>query len=121
MSARILIVDDAPSMCRSLAKLFIEKGWEVVGEAANGLEAVAQYAALAPDIVTMDITMPEMDGITAVKQIIARHPSARIIVCSVVGQQDMIVEAVKAGAKDFIVKPFQRDRVLGAIEGSLKK
>lgn len=121
MSIRILIVDDAPFMRRTLAKLFDEAGWQVVGEAANGVEALSQYAALQPDIVTMDITMPEMDGITAVKQICASHPGARIIMCSAVGQQDMIVDAVKAGAKDFIVKPFQKDRVLSAVEGALKK
>lgn len=121
MSIRILIVDDAPFMRRTLAKLFDEKGWQVVGEAANGNEAVAQYASLTPDVVTMDITMPEMDGITAVKQIMSSHPAARIIMCSAVGQQDMIVEAVKAGAKDFIVKPFQKDRVIAAVEGALKK
>lgn len=121
MSIRILIVDDAPFMRRTLAKLFDEKGWQVVGEASNGAEAVSQFAALNPDIVTMDITMPEMDGITAVKQIVAHHPAARIIMCSAVGQQDMIVDAVRAGAKDFIVKPFQKDRVIAAIEGALSK
>lgn len=121
MSIRILIVDDAPFMRRTLAKLFEEKGWEVVGEAGNGKEAVDQFGALQPDIVTMDITMPEMDGITAVKVIVASHPAAKIIMCSAVGQQDMIVDAVKAGAKDFIVKPFQKDRVLAAVESAFKK
>lgn len=121
MSIRILIVDDAPFMRRTLAKLFDEKGWQVVGEAANGAEAVAQFGQLQPDIVTMDITMPEMDGISAVKAIMSQHPAARIIMCSAVGQQDMIVDAVRAGAKDFIVKPFQKDRVLAAVEGALKK
>jgi two-component system chemotaxis response regulator CheY len=121
MSIRILIVDDAPFMRRTLAKLFDDAGYQVVGEASNGLEAINQFNNLKPDIVTMDITMPEMDGITAVKNIVAANPGARIIMCSAVGQQDMIVDAVKAGAKDFIVKPFQKDRVLSAVEGAFKK
>ncbi len=120
MSIRLLIVDDAPFVRRSLSKIAEERGWQVVGEAGNGKEAVDQYLALKPDIVTMDITMPEMDGITAVKEIMGRDPAARIIMCTALGQQDMVVEAVRAGARDFIVKPFKKERVFAAIEGVLK-
>ena len=120
MSIRLLIVDDAPFMRRSLSKLAEERGWKVVGEAANGKEAVDQYIAIKPDIVTMDITMPEMDGIEAVKAIMALDPKARIVMCTALGQQDMVVDAVRAGAKDFIVKPFKKERVFAAIEEVFK-
>ncbi|MBU6430123.1 MAG: response regulator, partial [Cyanobacteria bacterium REEB65] len=98
-----------------------ERGWQVVGEAANGKEAVESYQALQPDVVTMDITMPEMDGIAAVKAIVALDPKARIVMCTALGQQDMVVEAVRSGAKDFIVKPFKKERVFAAVEGVLAK
>jgi len=96
--------------------MLTKNGYEVVGEAENGERAVARYQELSPDIVTMDITMPEMDGITAVKEIKKLDAKAKIIVCSAMGQQPMILEAVKAGAVDFIVKPFQEDRVIASIE-----
>jgi two-component system chemotaxis response regulator CheY len=121
MSIRVLIVDDAPFMRKNLAKIIAENGWEVAGEAGNGREAIEQFAAVQPDVVTMDITMPEMDGIAAVKAIVGANPQARVVMCSAVGQQDMIVEAVRSGAKDFIVKPFQKDRVIAAIEGAMAK
>ncbi|MNX87324.1 Chemotaxis protein CheY [compost metagenome] len=108
-------------MRRCISKLLEERGWEVVGEACSGREAIALYPTLKPDVVTMDITMPDGDGITAAKAIIAEDPSARIVMCSAVGQQDMLVAAAKAGAKDFIVKPFQKERVFAAIEGVLSK
>jgi len=112
--ARVLIVDDATFM-RMMVKDILEKnGYEVIGEANNGIKAVEIYKAENPDIVTMDITMPEMDGIEAVKQIKAFDPSAKIVMCSAMGQQSMVMDAIKAGAKDFIVKPFQADRVLEA-------
>ncbi len=114
--ARVLIVDDATFM-RMMVKDILEKnGYEVIGEANNGIKAVEIYKAENPDIVTMDITMPEMDGIEAVKQIKAFDPSATIVMCSAMGQQSMVMDAIKAGAKDFIVKPFQADRVLEAIK-----
>ena len=95
--------------------ILIKHGFEVVGEATNGLEAILRYKELAPDLVTMDITMPEMDGIAAVKQIKKMDPNARVIMCSAMGQQAMVLEAIQAGARDFIVKPFQADRVLDAV------
>lgn len=114
--ARVLIVDDATFM-RMMVKDILEKnGYEVIGEANNGIKAVEIYKAENPDIVTMDITMPEMDGIEAVKQIKAFDPSAKIVMCSAMGQQSMVMDAIKAGTKDFIVKPFQADRVLEAIK-----
>jgi two-component system chemotaxis response regulator CheY len=112
--ATVLIVDDAAFMRMMLKKIFSENGYEVVGEAGNGKEAVEKYKELKPDIVTMDITMPEMDGITAVKEIKKIDPNARIIMCSAMGQQQMVIDAIKAGAKEFIVKPFQPARVLEA-------
>ena len=92
----------------------------VAGEAVNGSEATLKYQELRPDIVTMDITMPEMDGISAVKEIIKIDPSAKIIMCSAMGQQTMVLEAIQAGARDFIVKPFQEDRVIDALTKVLK-
>jgi len=114
--AKVLIVDDATFM-RMMVKDILEKnGYEVVGEASNGVKAVEIYKAENPDIVTMDITMPEMDGIEAVKQIKEFDPSAKIVMCSAMGQQSMVMDAIRAGAMDFIVKPFQSDRVLEAVK-----
>jgi two-component system chemotaxis response regulator CheY len=112
MANRILITDDALFMRVTLKKILTEGGFEVVGEAQNGAEAVALYSQLKPDIVTMDITMPEMDGLQALKEIKKIDPSAKVVMCSAMGQKNMVVEAVQSGAKDFIVKPFQPDRVL---------
>ena len=112
---RVLIVDDAAFMRMMLKDILTKNGLEVVGEAVNGADAVDKYKELQPDIVTMDITMPEMDGITAVKEIRGSHPDAKIIMCSAMGQQPMVLEAIQAGAKDFVVKPFQADRVIGSI------
>ncbi len=114
--AKILIVDDAAFMRMMIKDILQKNGYEVIGEAANGLEAVELYKAHQPDLVTMDITMPEMDGIEAVKQIKAINPAAKVIMCSAMGQQSMVMDAIKAGANDFIVKPFQADRVLEAIK-----
>lgn len=115
MAKRILITDDALFMRVTLKKILTENGFEVVGEAQNGVEAVEQYKTLKPDIVTMDITMPEMDGLMALKTIRSEFPDARIVMCTAMGQKNMVVEAIQAGAKDFIVKPFQPDRVLEAM------
>ena len=113
--AKVFIVDEA-AFRRMLIKDILEKNnFEVVGEASNGLIAVDLYKKEKPDVVTMDITMPDMDGIEAVKAIKAFDPNAKVIMCSAMGQQSMVMDAIKAGAKDFIVKPFQADRVLEAI------
>ena len=114
--AKILIVDDAAFMRMMIKDILTKNGYEVVAEAANGVEAVELYKSHQPDLVTMDITMPEMDGIEAVKQIKAVNPAAKVIMCSAMGQQSMVMDALKAGANDFIVKPFQADRVLEAVK-----
>ncbi len=112
---KILIVDDAAFMRMVLRNMLTTHGFEIVGEGENGEKGVERYKELRPDVVTMDITMPEMDGITAVKEIMKLDPAAKIIMCSAMGQQAMVLDAIKAGAKDFIVKPFQEDRVLEAL------
>lgn len=114
--AKVLIVDDAAFMRMMIKDILQKNGYEVVGEAGNGLQAVELYKTHKPDLVTMDITMPEMDGIEAVKAIKAMDANAKVIMCSAMGQQSMVMDAIKAGAKDFIVKPFQADRVLEAIK-----
>ncbi|MBU3098595.1 response regulator [Clostridium estertheticum] len=114
--ARVLIVDDAAFMRMMIKDILEKNGFEVVGEASNGLKGVELYKTEKPDIVTMDITMPEMDGIEAVKAIKAFDPAAKVIMCSAMGQQTMVMDAIRAGARDFIVKPFQSDRVLEAIK-----
>lgn len=114
--AKVLIVDDAAFM-RMMIKDILEKNdFEIIGEASNGVMAVDMYKKEKPDVVTMDITMPDMDGIEAVKQIKAFDPDAKVIMCSAMGQQSMVMDAIRAGAKDFIVKPFQADRILEAIK-----
>ena len=114
--ARVLIVDDAAFMRMMLKDILEKNGYEIAGKAGNGQIAVEMYNREKPDVVTMDITMPEMDGIQAVKEIRKVDPNAKIIMCSAMGQQSMVMDAIKAGAKDFIVKPFQADRVLEAIK-----
>ncbi len=115
MGSRILIVDDAAFMRMMIKDILTKNGFEVVGEAENGAKAVEKYQELRPDLTTMDITMPEMDGISAVKQIKKIDPAAKVIMCSAMGQQAMVIEAIQSGARDFIVKPFQADRVLEAV------
>ena len=117
---RVLIVDDAAFMRMMLKDILQKNGFEVIGEASNGIEAVNLYKKDVPDVVTMDITMPDMDGIEAVKEIKKFDPNAKIIMCSAMGQQSMVMDAIKSGAKDFIVKPFQADRVLEAIKRAVK-
>ncbi|MCG8402607.1 MAG: response regulator [Firmicutes bacterium] len=116
MSIRILIVDDATFMRMMIKNIVSKNGYEVVGEAENGSEAIKLYSEYKPDLVTMDITMPEMDGIESVKAIKQMDPNARIIMCSAMGQQSMVMEAIQAGAMDFIVKPFKQDRIIQAID-----
>jgi two-component system chemotaxis response regulator CheY len=115
----VLIADDAAFMRMMLKNVLTEAGYDVVGEAENGAVAVARYRELDPDLTTMDITMPEMDGLAALKEIRAGDPSARVVMCSAMGQQSMVIESIQAGARDFIVKPFQPDRVLEAVQKAL--
>ncbi|CAJ1002443.1 MULTISPECIES: response regulator [Bacillales] len=119
MSNKVLVVDDAAFMRMMIKEILSKNGYTVVGEASDGAQAVEKYKELGPDLVTMDITMPEMDGITALKEIKKIDPNARVIMCSAMGQQAMVIDAIQAGAKDFIVKPFQADRVLEAIKKTL--
>ena len=115
MAVRVLVVDDAAFMRMMIKDILTKNGYTVVGEAENGAKAVEKYAELKPDLVLMDITMPEMDGIQALKKIKEADPSATVIMCSAMGQQAMVIESIQSGAKDFIVKPFQADRVLEAV------
>ena len=121
VAIKILIVDDAVFMRTVLKKMLEEENYEIVGEASNGIEAIKKAKELKPDIVTLDITMPEMDGVTALPDILKESPTSKVIMCSAMGQQPMVVEAIKKGAKDFIVKPFQKARVLQAIENIMSK
>ncbi|QFT88981.1 Chemotaxis protein CheY [Bacillus sp. THAF10] len=114
--AKVLVVDDAKFMRLTLGNILTKANHTVIGEAENGKEAVALYRKEQPDLVTMDITMPEMNGIDAVKVILNDFPKAKIIMCSAMGQQRLIVDAIEAGAKDFIVKPFDESRVQEAIK-----
>lgn len=118
---RVLIVDDAVFMRTVLKKMLEEENYDIVGEASNGIEAIKKAKELHPDVVTLDITMPEMDGVTALPEILRESPNSRVIMCSAMGQQPMVVDAIKKGAKDFIVKPFQKARVLQAIENIMSK
>lgn len=115
MSKRIMIVDDAIFMRMKLKDIVEKNGYEVVAEAQNGVEAIEKYRAERPEIVTMDITMPEMNGIEALKGIKRIDPHAKVLMCSAMGQQAMVMEAIQAGAIDFIVKPFETDRVLDSL------
>ena len=112
--ARVLVVDDAAFMRATLRDIFSRNAFTVVGEAKNGVEALALYGELKPGLVTMDIVMPEMGGIEAVRRIVQVDPGARIIMCSAMGQQALVIEAIQAGARDFVIKPFQAARVLEA-------
>lgn len=116
---KVLIVDDAAFMRMMIKDILEKNGYEIVGEANNGLKAVEIYKQEKPDVVTMDITMPDMDGIQAVKAIKEFDPAAKVIMCSAMGQQTMVMDAIKSGARDFIVKPFQADRVLEAVRKAI--
>lgn len=117
---KVLIVDDTKFMRDILKNILKKKDLEIIGEASNGKEAVLKYQELKPDLVTMDIIMPEMDGIEAVKKIMQVDPSARILMCSAMGQQALVIEAIQAGARDFVIKPFQPARVLEAVDRALQ-
>ncbi|MBR1443992.1 MAG: response regulator [Firmicutes bacterium] len=112
----ILLVDDAAFMRMMLKDILVKNGYNVVGEAENGAKALEKYKELKPELVIMDITMPEMDGIQSAKDIKGEDPNALIIMCSAMGQQAMVIESIQAEARDFIVKPFQADRVLEAVK-----
>lgn len=116
MAKTVLITDDTAFMRMTLKNVIQKNGFDVVGEAADGEEAVAKYKELNPDLVTMDITMPKMDGIAAIKEIVKIDPDAKIVVCSAMGQKPMVLEALNAGAKDFLVKPFDPERVVEALD-----
>jgi len=116
MGKNILICDDAAFMRMMIKDILSKNGYNVVGEAENGAIAVEKYKELKPDLVLMDITMPEMDGIQALKKIRESDANSAVIMCSAMGQQAMVIESIQAGAKDFIVKPFQADRVLEAVK-----
>ena len=117
--ARVLVVDDAAFMRKMVSDALTKGGHEVVGEAGNGVEALERFQELKPELTTLDITMPEKDGLAALKDIIELDPSARVIMCSALGQESKVLEAVKSGAKDFVVKPFQPARVIDAVGKAL--
>ena len=114
--ARVLVVDDAAFMRKMVTDALTKGGHEVVGEAGNGAEAVTQFQSLRPDATTLDITMPEKDGLAALKEIIALDPSAKVVMCSALGQESLVMEAIEAGASDFIVKPFRAEDVLTVVK-----
>jgi two-component system, chemotaxis family, chemotaxis protein CheY len=117
--ARVLVVDDAAFMRKMVSDALASGGHEIVGEAGDGIEAVARYQELRPEVTTLDITMPEKDGLSALREIMAFDPGARVVMCSALGQESKVLESIKLGAKDFVVKPFQTDRVLGAVAKAL--
>ena len=117
--ARVLIVDDAAFMRKMLSDALSSGGHEVVGEASTGNEAVRQFQQLRPELTTLDITMPEKDGLQALREILSVDPTARVVMCSALGQEAKVLESIKAGAKDFVVKPFQAERVLDAVGKAL--
>ena len=116
MARTVLICDDALFMRTMLAEIMEQAGFDVVGQAGTGAEAVELYRDLEPDLVTMDIIMPDMGGIDAVKAIVGEFPEAKVVMCSAMGQQALVIEAIQAGARDFVVKPFQPARVLEAVQ-----
>jgi two-component system chemotaxis response regulator CheY len=113
---RVLVCDDAIFMRTMISDILSGAGYEVVGEAETGVQAIERYRDLKPDLVTMDIVMPDMGGIEAVREIVKQDPDAKVLMCSAMGQQALVVEAIQAGAKDFVVKPFQPSRVLEAVQ-----
>ncbi|MCI5953855.1 MAG: response regulator [Lachnospiraceae bacterium] len=116
MAKNILVCDDAAFMRMMIKDILSKNGYNVAGEAENGLKAVEKYKEVSPDLVLMDITMPEMDGIQALREIKKVDAGAKVIMCSAMGQQAMVIESIQAGAKDFIVKPFQAERVIEAVK-----
>ncbi len=121
MSERILIVDDAAFMREMLCDLLTEEGYQIAAQAADGDEAVAAYAEHSPDLVMLDIVMPRKSGLEALREIVAHDPEAKVVMCSALGQESLVMEALDAGAKDFVVKPFKPDRALDVIKKVLSK
>ena len=119
MGKRILIVDDATFIRMMVKNILVPRGFEIAGEAANGIEAVKKYVELKPDLVTMDITMREKDGIEAAREIIQRDPDARIIMVTALGQEKMLLDSFRIGVRDFVVKPFAPERIISAVEKAL--
>jgi two-component system chemotaxis response regulator CheY len=120
LGATILIADDLSFMRMIQKEILTERGYTIVGEASDGVQAVDKFQNLHPDLVLLDITMPNMNGLEAMRKIFAIDPKAKVIMCSALGQQNLIVEAIKAGVKDFIVKPFKPERILSAIDKALR-
>lgn len=117
--ARVLVVDDALFMRKMLSDALAEGGHEVVGEARNGEEAIERFLELRPELTTLDITMPGRDGLAALAEIVAIDPTARVVMCSALGQESKVIESIKLGATDFVVKPVQRERLLAAVDRAL--
>jgi two-component system chemotaxis response regulator CheY len=117
--AKVLVVDDALFMRKIVSDAMVAGGHEVVGEAANGIEAVERFRELRPDVTTLDITMPEKDGLAALREIMALDPAARVVMCSALGQESKVLEAMKVGAKYFVVKPFEDSRLIGAVNKAI--
>lgn len=117
---KILLVDDAAFMRMMIKDILVKNGFTVCGEAQDGLEAVEKYKALLPDLVIMDITMPNMDGLAALKAIKKDYPKSKVVMCSAMGQESHVIEAIKSGAADFIVKPFQREKIIETVTKMLK-
>jgi two-component system chemotaxis response regulator CheY len=117
--ARVLVVDDAVFMRKMVSDALATGGHEVIGEASNGQEAVDRFQELKPELTTLDITMPEKDGLTALREIMALEPQAKIIMCSALGQESKVLESIKAGAKNFVVKPFKTEQILDAASSAL--
>ena len=120
MAPRILVVDDLAFMRDAIRSVLIEYGFEVAGEAENGRVAVKRYRQLKPDVVILDITMPVMDGISALRMIRKRDPAARVIMCSALGQQEYLIRAIHHGARDFIAKPFRPERIVSAVRKAMR-
>lgn len=120
VTPRILIVDDALFMRRLLRDLFEQQGWQVVGEAENGVQALELYHELAPDLVTMDIVMPHKNGLDTLWEIISEDPDARVVMCSALGQESLVLQAVQYGARDFVVKPIRESRMLEVVRRVLQ-
>jgi len=119
MATRVLIVDDAVFMRNTLKEIFTSSGYEIAGEAANGVEAVEKYRDVTPEVTTMDIVMPFKNGIEATREILKSDPAATIIICSALGQESLVMEAIEAGATDFIVKPFKAENVIQVVKKAL--
>lgn len=118
--ASVLIVDDTLFMRASIKQMLEKNGHSVAGEASNGVEAIERFAAVKPDVILMDITMPDMDGLEALKRIKEIDPNAKVVMCTAMGQQAMVAKAVELGAQQFIVKPFQAERLIAAIENVMR-